>query len=146
MIKTAAFLATFVSGSLLLINCGGDTPASRDGSVADAAQSASPDLLGGTTSMNPGNDLASPSSGSTDMAVVKSTDMGPAAGDLGTAGKKAFGDTCKVDGDCQSNMCRGFQMMKVLKCTKACTIATQAVDCPKPPSTGQCTPNGYCKF
>jgi hypothetical protein len=60
--------------------------------------------------------------------------------------KKAFGDTCATDADCESGMCRSFQMMTVNKCTKACTMATQAADCPNPPSMGTCNNNGVCRF
>ena len=57
-----------------------------------------------------------------------------------------FGATCIVDGDCTSNMCRPFRMGTVYYCTQPCTVATQATDCPNPPSQGVCTNNGYCKF
>ena len=61
------------------------------------------------------------------------------------AGAKAFGDVCAVNGDCQSNLCGQFVMGTVLRCTKSCTVATQATDCPTP-SDGTCNNNGYCKF
>lgn len=67
-------------------------------------------------------------------------------GDMAMAAKKAFGDTCTGDADCDSNMCRGFMMMTVMKCTKMCTTATQATDCPNPPSQGTCTNQNYCRF
>jgi hypothetical protein len=44
---------------------------------------------------------------------------------------------CTSDCDCASGMCRMFQMGAVHLCTQGC---------PNPPSTGQCTNNGYCKF
>ncbi|MGZ3427101.1 MAG: hypothetical protein ACXVDD_27995 [Polyangia bacterium] len=79
---------------------------------------------------------------STDMAnaPAASTDM---AGVL--PGVKAFGDTCTVAGDCQSTLCEPFVQGTVHRCTKSCTVATQATDCPAP-SDGTCTNNGYCKF
>ena len=71
-------------------------------------------------------------------------------GDLATAvcadaGPKMFGDTCTTDCECDTSMCRQFQMGATMKCTKPCTVATQATDCPAP-GTGMCTNNGYCKF
>ncbi len=81
-------------------------------------------------------------SSSTDMASggVVSTDMAGM-----TPGTAAFGATCTVNGDCQSLLCEQFVMGTVHRCTKACTVATQATDCPAP-SAGTCTNNGYCKF
>jgi hypothetical protein len=64
----------------------------------------------------------------------------------GTAGMKAFGEDCMADGDCASGACREFQMMTVKKCTKSCTVATQANDCPNPPSQGTCNNQGFCRF
>ena len=79
---------------------------------------------------------------STDMAStgVVSDDM---AGQ--TPGTKAFGDLCTVNGDCQSLLCEQFAMGTVHRCTKPCTVATEATDCPAP-SALTCTNNGYCKF
>lgn len=71
-------------------------------------------------------------------APAGSTDM--------AAGTKVFGDPCAVDGDCQSGLCRDFQMQTIRKCTKACTTATEANDCPNPPSMGTCNSNLVCKF
>jgi len=84
-----------------------------------------------------GNDSAS-----TDMSIthVVSTDMAGVA-----PGAAAFGASCTVNGDCQSLLCEQFVMGTVHRCTKPCTVATQATDCPAP-SDGTCTPNGYCKF
>jgi hypothetical protein len=81
-------------------------------------------------------------SSSTDMATTSgaSTDMAGVA-----PGAAAFGATCTVNGDCQSLLCEQFVMGTVHRCSKACTVATQATDCPAP-SDGTCTPNGYCKF
>jgi hypothetical protein len=60
--------------------------------------------------------------------------------------KKAFGDTCATDAECESNLCRSFQMMTINKCTKSCTLATQTTDCPNPPSMGMCNNQGVCRF
>jgi hypothetical protein len=90
-----------------------------------------------------GGDLARMGS-STDMANhsvdMASTDLTSAGGTL------AFGADCNLDADCMSGMCRQFQMGAIHKCTQPCTPATQATDCPNPPSTGTCTNNNYCKF
>ena len=81
-------------------------------------------------------------SSSTDMSIthVVSTDMAGM-----TPGTAAFGASCTVNGDCQSLLCEPFVMGSVHRCTKPCTVATEATDCPAP-SAGTCTPNGYCKF
>ncbi len=86
----------------------------------------------GTGGNGSSTDMASAPVGGGDMAGV-------------VAGVKAFGDTCAVNGDCQSTLCEQFVMGTVHRCSKTCTVATQATDCPAP-SDGTCTPNGYCKF
>lgn len=85
--------------------------------------------------------------GAADLAVQK--DMA-VHGDLAIAvcadaGAKKFGDACTTDCECETSMCRQFQMGAVHLCTRPCTVATQATDCPAP-STMTCTNNGYCKF
>jgi hypothetical protein len=80
--------------------------------------------------------------GSSDMATQA---QAPASDAGAAAGTKAFGDTCTVNGDCQSAMCEQFVMGTVHRCSKPCTAATQTADCPAP-SDGTCTPNLYCKF
>ena len=87
---------------------------------------------GGGDSSGSSTDMATTSGASSDMAGVP-------------AGTAAFGATCTVNGDCQSLLCEQFVMGTVHRCSKACTVATQATDCPAP-SDGTCTPNGYCKF
>ena len=104
-------------------------------------------LLLGVGLVGCGDDTTS--SGGADLAMSAGHDMA-VHGDLATAvcvdaGPKMFGDTCTTDCECDSSMCRQFQMGAVMKCTKPCTVATQATDCPTP-STGMCTNNGYCKF
>ena len=96
-----------------------------------------------------GDDTTSMSSGGADLAMsmmvhdMAGVDMATAiCGDLGST---AFGSACTTDCQCATGMCRMFQMGAVHLCTKPCTPATQATDCPAP-SVGTCTNNGYCKF
>lgn len=70
-----------------------------------------------------------------DLAIAVCADAGP----------KVYGDPCTTDCECDTSMCRTFQMGATMKCTRPCTVATQATDCPAP-GTGMCTNNGYCKF
>jgi hypothetical protein len=70
-----------------------------------------------------------------DLAIAVCVDAGP----------KLLGDDCTTDCECDTSMCRQFQMGAVHKCTKPCTVATQVADCPAP-ALGMCTNNGYCKF
>lgn len=70
-----------------------------------------------------------------DLALAMCADAGP----------KHFGDTCTTDCECDTSMCRQFQMGATHVCTRPCTVATQAADCPAP-AAGMCTNNGYCKF
>lgn len=79
-------------------------------------------------------------SGDGGSSAAVSTDMAGA-----TPGTAAFGASCTVNEDCQSLLCEPFVMGTVHRCTKTCTVATQATDCPAP-SDGTCTNNGYCKF
>ena len=57
-----------------------------------------------------------------------------------------LGSSCTLDTDCASDICRPFRMQTVHLCTKPCTAATQATDCPVPPTAGTCSPNQYCDF
>jgi hypothetical protein len=54
-----------------------------------------------------------------------------------------FGEPCRTDSDCQSRVCfiGGAQSF----CTFSCTKATEARDCPVPPTAGTCNNRGYCK-
>jgi hypothetical protein len=61
----------------------------------------------------------------------------------GDAGKKPFGEKCENDGECESGTC--FVGTKQSYCSIKCTVASQATDCPKPPTTGECNNQGYCK-
>jgi hypothetical protein len=98
----------------------------------------------------PGADLAQAPSGGGDLAQAASPDLGGGGGaDLaggGSVGTAAFGATCTQNTDCASNMCEPFAQQTEHLCTKSCTVATQATDCPDPPSAGTCTPNLYCRF
>jgi hypothetical protein len=57
-----------------------------------------------------------------------------------------FGASCTTNSQCQSGICGMFEMGALFVCTKPCTPATQATDCPNPPSTGTCNSMNYCKF
>lgn len=57
-----------------------------------------------------------------------------------------LGSMCTMASDCASGLCEPFEMQTIHLCTVACTTATQAMDCPVPPTAGTCTPNMYCKF
>ena len=87
---------------------------------------------------------------STDLPMQLPSDMA-LHGDLAIAvcadaGPKHFGDPCTTDCECDTSMCRQFQMGAAHFCTQPCTPTTAGNDCPAPPSTGMCTNNGYCKF
>lgn len=69
--------------------------------------------------------------------------------DLTPPGPRPFGGDCVAPADCEQGLlCEVFTIMNKPqgKCTRACTIANQANDCPKPPSTGICTTNQVCGF
>lgn len=126
----------------------------------DLAAPKGPDigLPGPMDSGNSGGDMHGGSMGGNDMhgGGMGGGDMhaGPTAPDGGApldaaGGQAAFGGTCSTDGDCQSGMCRAFAQGTIKRCTIACTYVNQndpAPECPKPPSAGLCTNNGYCKF
>jgi hypothetical protein len=58
------------------------------------------------------------------------------------ASGKPFGAACAMDSDCATGHCyHGGTSF----CTMPCTAATQATDCPKPPTSGTCNLMGYCK-
>src|SRR5262245_38546378 len=78
--------------------------------------------------------------------VLCTTLQADLSGDMTTGPKKAFGADCTADIECESNQCRTFQMQTISKCTKSCTVATEAADCPNPPSTGTCNASLVCKF
>lgn len=58
-------------------------------------------------------------------------------------GGGGYGQTCATSADCTDptyNTCELDQMKMI--CTKLCQ---SAADCPNPPTTGTCTPKGFCK-
>jgi hypothetical protein len=68
----------------------------------------------------------------------------PVTDDMGAdAGGKAFGAACAMDNECATGHCFIGNMMAF--CTMPCTAATQATDCPVPPTSGTCNMRGYCK-
>ena len=68
----------------------------------------------------------------------------PDMGETGDGGaKKAFGDNCSANEECESNICFKGNMRSF--CSLKCTAATAAKDCPIPPTTGICNMQGYCK-
>lgn len=65
------------------------------------------------------------------------------SGNGGDGGRAPFGVVCTASSQCASNACfvggnRSF-------CSLHCTAATQATDCPVPPTSGLCNMQGYCK-
>lgn len=72
----------------------------------------------------------------------------PDGGDIdmlgaGDAALAPFGAVCTMNAQCASSVCfvggnRSF-------CSMRCTSATQATDCPVPPTSGTCNMQGYCK-
>ncbi len=70
----------------------------------------------------------------------------PATPDLAGVGSdmlKPFGATCASNAECASNVCFVGGMRSF--CSFHCTMATQATDCPVPPTSGACNMQGYCK-
>jgi hypothetical protein len=53
-----------------------------------------------------------------------------------------FGHSCNADSECATGTCF---MGAMHFCTMPCTPATQATDCPSPPTSGMCNLKGYCK-
>jgi hypothetical protein len=71
--------------------------------------------------------------------------MPPPTGGNGVedGGLLPFGAVCTDKSQCESDVCfvggnRSF-------CSLHCTAATQATDCPVPPTSGTCNMQGYCK-
>src|SRR4051794_32734390 len=60
------------------------------------------------------------------------------------AGKRALGEPCAKDNDCASGAC--FVGTRRSYCSLRCTIATQATDCPIPPTGGICNYQGFCRL
>jgi len=95
---------------------------------------------GGTT--DGGSEGGGGSDGASTPADSGSTPA-DSGGTTGDGGKKAFGEDCNVDGDCETGAC--FAGNKQHFCTFHCMAATAATDCPKPPTTGECNNQGYCR-
>jgi len=72
--------------------------------------------------------------------MLESGDGGSDGGDLGLA---PFGAPCTMNAQCASNLCFVGGMRSF--CSLHCTAATQATDCPVPPTSGLCNMQGYCK-
>jgi hypothetical protein len=69
----------------------------------------------------------------------------PTMDDLGggDGGGLPFGQPCAKNSDCASDLC--FIGGNRTFCSLHCTAATQATDCPVPPTSGACNMQGYCK-
>jgi hypothetical protein len=61
----------------------------------------------------------------------------------GDGGLFPFGAPCADKSECASNVC--FIGGNRTFCSLVCTVATQATDCPVPPTSGLCNMQGYCK-
>lgn len=61
----------------------------------------------------------------------------------GDGGLAPFGTVCTANAQCASNVC--FIAPSRSFCSMHCTAATQAMDCPVPPTSGTCNMLGYCK-
>jgi hypothetical protein len=143
--KTAAVavVAAVVAASAF-VACGGSEVTIPD---SDASTSTTPGTEGGTSSGNDGGPT-----GNTDGNVVPDPDAGGRTdGNVGrpdgavtTDAGTRFMTTCTMlgtPGDCpQGLICANFAGTGKY-CTRTCTKATEATDCPKP-STG-CS-GGYC--
>lgn len=77
-----------------------------------------------------GGDSAADTGSATDSSVDGGTNL-------------PFGDPCTADGNCASNVC--FMGGMGSYCSLHCMVATQATDCPSPPTSGRCNGMGYCK-
>ena len=98
-------------------------------------------------------------SGSSGTSGDAGKDTGAASGDAGTA-KKAVGQTCMVDGDCQSDHCKtqgagggtgggdGGAGTPGTFCTIFCAEprVTPAPECSGPLFTGKCSGMSFCEI
>ncbi len=82
------------------------------------------------------NDLGTPM----DLTAPAGSDLAMTGGD---GGGLPFGAPCTMDGQCATGHCFIGGMMTF--CTMPCTAATQATDCPVPPTSGMCNMKGFCK-
>jgi hypothetical protein len=102
----------------------------------------------GCSSSSTGNPPPEPDASTPVDAPVAPPDA-PAAVDSpapSEGGGLPLGSMCTQASDCASGLCEPFRMQTVHLCTQPCTAATQATDCPNPPTAGTCTPNMYCRF
>lgn len=81
-----------------------------------------------------------------DTGVSDSGDAGPMeagkdAGDASIPGVD-YGKPCAIDGDCAPPYPTCQKVQQQMICTKSCSTN---LDCPSPPTSGQCNANGYCK-
>jgi hypothetical protein len=68
---------------------------------------------------------------------------GGQAVDVPDGGKQPLYAPCNTNDQCASAICNAYPAKGGSFCVNACTVATQAVDCP-PPSPG-CNHMGFCK-
>jgi hypothetical protein len=94
----------------------------------------------GGSNSSPSLDLGSSDLARAQPALDAGTDGG--GSDAG-GGKQPFGGACSVDADCATGSC--FVGSAMSFCTMPCTAATQATDCPNPPTSGTCNMRGFCK-
>ena len=118
-----------VAGALSLAACSGSTTTDTGpapGSDSGAGMGDGSAMAEGSTGSDGGTDTGS----TTDSAVDGGTNL-------------PFGDPCTTDGTCASNVCFTGGMGSY--CSLHCMTATQATDCPSPPTSGRCNGMGYCK-
>ncbi len=129
-------------GALVLVcavfgcgSSGGGGPPVDSGATPDSA-----------TDTGTGSDAA-PEASVEDASTGDASEGGPEdSGGAPEGGGLPLGSACTMASDCASGLCEPFEMQTIHLCTVACTAATQAMDCPVPPTAGTCTPNMYCKF
>jgi hypothetical protein len=131
--------------------------------VIALAATASVSLAVGCSSSSGDDSSATQDSGALDSGGGSETGTGPhdGGGDQGEAGPieggtSGYGAACTGDagttGSCTDavyNMCELDGPTQI--CTKTCTYPggggpqADPTDCPNPPTTGNCTPKGFCK-
>lgn len=136
-------LATTASVSMA-VGCsssssGDDSSASQDSGVADTSTSGSDSGAGSETGTGPHDGGGTQN----EAGPIEGGTSGYGAACAGPAGSTggctdAVYNTCEMDGPS-------------LICTKTCTYPggggpqADPTDCPNPPTTGDCTPKGFCK-
>jgi hypothetical protein len=76
--------------------------------------------------------------------AIAPLDAGPADVTAPDAARKAVGETCAQDDECETGAC--FKGGTRAYCTKHCSPTTAAEDCPIPPYTAVCNMQGFCKL